>query len=61
VYRWAYNQLKKQREKVKDELITFVGERFEDMRFMKRCREIEFVKFSRHVFKKLTKENIEWS
>ena len=26
VYRWAYNQLKKQREKVKDELITFVGE-----------------------------------
>jgi hypothetical protein len=26
VYRWTYNQLKKQREKVKDELITFIGE-----------------------------------
>ncbi|TEB11970.1 DEAD/DEAH box helicase family protein [Pelotomaculum propionicicum] len=26
VYRWAYNQLKNQREKVRDELVTFVGE-----------------------------------
>jgi len=26
VYRWAYNQLKSQPEKVKDELITFLGE-----------------------------------
>ena len=26
VYRWAYVQLKRQREKVKDELLTFVGE-----------------------------------
>ena len=34
--------------------------RFEDMRFMKRCREIEFVEFNRHVFKKLTKEDIAW-
>jgi superfamily II DNA or RNA helicase len=34
--------------------------RFEDMRFMKRCREIEFVEFNRYVFKKLTKEDIEW-
>lgn len=34
--------------------------RFEDMRFMKRCREIEFVEFNKHVFKKLTKEDIEW-
>ena len=32
--------------------------RFEDMRFMKRCREIEFVEFNRFVFKKLTKEDI---
>lgn len=34
--------------------------RFEDMRFMKRCREIEFVEFNKHVFKKLAKEDIEW-
>lgn len=34
--------------------------RFEDMRIMKRCREIEFVEFNKHVFKRLTKEDIEW-
>ncbi len=34
--------------------------RFEDMRFMKRCSEIEFVEFNRHVFKKLTQEDIAW-
>lgn len=26
VYRWAYNQLKSQRDRVKDELVTFIGE-----------------------------------
>ncbi len=34
--------------------------RFEDMRFMKRSREIEFVEFNRHVFKKLTNKDIAW-
>jgi|LSQX01.2.fsa_nt_gb superfamily II DNA or RNA helicase len=34
--------------------------RFEDMRFMKRCREIELVQFNKYVFKKLTKEDIAW-
>ncbi len=34
--------------------------RFEDMRFMKRCREIEYVEFNRHIFKKLNKKDIEW-
>jgi hypothetical protein len=34
--------------------------RFEDMRFMKRCREIEYVEFNRHIFKKLTKKEIKW-
>jgi type I site-specific restriction endonuclease len=34
--------------------------RFEDMRFMKRCRDIEYVEFNRHVFRKLTKEDVEW-
>ena len=34
--------------------------RFEDMRFMKRSREIEFVEFSKYVFKKLTKDDIAW-
>ena len=26
VYRWAYSQLKNQRDKVKDEIVTFVGD-----------------------------------
>lgn len=34
--------------------------RFEDMRFMKRCREIEFVEFNKYVFKKLTQEELAW-
>jgi superfamily II DNA or RNA helicase len=34
--------------------------RFEDMRFLKRCREIEYVEFNRHVFKRLTMEEKEW-
>lgn len=34
--------------------------RFEDMRFMKRCREIEYVELNKHIFKKLTKEEIQW-
>jgi superfamily II DNA or RNA helicase len=34
--------------------------RFEDMRFMKRCREIENVEFNRHLFKKLSDKEINW-
>ena len=30
--------------------------RFEDMRFMSRCRDIEYVEFNRHVWKRLTGE-----
>ena len=34
--------------------------RFEDMRFMKRCREIEYVEFNGYIFKKLSKKEITW-
>ena len=34
--------------------------RFEDMRFMNRCKEIEYVEFNRHIFKKLSMEEKEW-
>jgi len=34
--------------------------RFEDMRFMSRCRDIEYVEFNRHVWKRLTTEEKEW-
>ena len=34
--------------------------RFEDMRFMSRCRDIEYVEFNRYVWKKLTGEEMAW-
>ena len=34
--------------------------RFEDMRFMKRCREIEYIEINRYIFKKLSKTDINW-
>lgn len=34
--------------------------RFEDMRFMNRCKEIEYVEFNRHIFKKLSTEEKDW-
>lgn len=34
--------------------------RFEDMRFMKRSRDIECVEINKHIFRKLTKEDICW-
>jgi len=34
--------------------------RFEDMRFMKRSAEIEYVEFNKHIFKKLTQAEIDW-
>ncbi len=34
--------------------------RFEDMRFMSRCRDIEYVEFNRHVWKRLTMEEKAW-
>ena len=34
--------------------------RFEDMNFMKRSKNIEYVELNRHIFKKLTKEEIDW-
>ncbi len=34
--------------------------RFEDMRFMSRCRDIEYVEFNRHVWKKIASEEKKW-
>ncbi len=48
------------RKDVEKNIFANPFKRFEDMRFMKRCREIEYVEFNRHVFRKLTKDDIEW-
>lgn len=45
---------------VERNIFTNPFKRFEDMRFMKRCRELEFVEFNKHVYNKLTEEDIEW-
>lgn len=34
--------------------------RFEDMRFMNRCRDVEYVEFNRYVFKRLTQGEVDW-
>lgn len=48
------------RKEVERNIFANPFKRFEDMRFMKRSREIEFVEFNRHVFKKLTCEDKQW-
>ncbi|KUO63253.1 MAG: hypothetical protein APF84_01805 [Gracilibacter sp. BRH_c7a] len=48
------------RKEVERNIFQNPFKRFEDMRFMKRSREIEHVEFSRHVFRKLTREEIGW-
>jgi len=45
---------------VERNIFTNPFKRFEDMRFMKRCREIEYIELNRHIFKKLTIEDINW-
>lgn len=34
--------------------------RFEDMKFMKKSKDIEYVEFNKYVFKRLTDKEIEW-
>ena len=48
------------RKEVERNIFQNPFKRFEDMRFMKRSREIEYVEFNRYVWKKLTKEEIGW-
>lgn len=48
------------RKEAERNIFTNPFKRFEDMRFMKRSRVIEFVEFNRHVFKKLTNDDIAW-
>lgn len=48
------------RKDVEKNIFANPFKRFEDMRFMKKCREIEFVEFNRYVFKKLSDKDINW-
>ena len=48
------------RNDVERNIFTNPFKRFEDMRFMKRARDIEYVEFNRHIYKKLTSEEKAW-
>ena len=48
------------RKDVERNILSNPFKRFEDMRFMKRCRDVEYVEFNHHVFKRLTDEEKRW-
>ncbi|MDW7678272.1 MAG: hypothetical protein SCK57_11480 [Bacillota bacterium] len=48
------------RKDVERNILSNPFKRFEDMRFMKRCRDVEYVEFNHHVFKRLTEEEKRW-
>lgn len=48
------------RKDVKRNIFTNPFKRFEDMRFMNKCREIEYVEFNKHVFNRLSEQEINW-
>ena len=55
-----YYKGKYTRKDVERNIFSNPFKRFEDMRFVKRCKEIEYVKFSRYIFKKLSDIDIKW-
>ena len=48
------------RKEVERNIFSNPFKRFEDMRFVKRCKNIEYVEFNRHIFKKLNETEIKW-
>ena len=48
------------RNSVRNNILSNPFKRFEDMRFMKRCKEIEYVEFNPLIFKKLKEREKEW-
>ena len=48
------------RKEVERNILTNPFKRFEDMNFMKRSRDIEYIEISRHITKKLSDKDIKW-
>lgn len=48
------------RKEVERNIFTNPFKRFEDMNFMKRSKDIEYIDINRHIIKKLTNEEIQW-
>lgn len=48
------------RKEVERNIFSNPFKRFEDMRFMARCKDIEYVEFNRYIFRKLKRSDIDW-
>jgi len=48
------------RKDVERNIFSNPFKRFEDMRFMNRCRDIEYVEFNRHVWKRTKQGEKDW-
>lgn len=48
------------RKDVERNIFSNPFKRFEDMRFMKRSKDLEYVEFNRHIFQKLTERDVKW-
>jgi superfamily II DNA or RNA helicase len=49
-----------ERSEVERNIFSNPFKRFEDMRFLKRSKELEYVEFNRHIWKKLSEEDKVW-
>ena len=48
------------RKEVEKNMFSNPFKRFEDMNFMKRNKDLEFIEINRHIMKKLSKDEIKW-
>ena len=48
------------RKEVERNILSNPFKRFEDMNFMRKSSDLEYIELSRHIFKKLKAEEIEW-
>lgn len=48
------------RKEVERNISSNPFKRFEDMNFMKRSKDVEYIEISRHIMKKLTEDEIDW-
>lgn len=48
------------RKEVEQNIFSNPFKRFEDMNFMKRNKDLEFIEISRHIIKKLSKDEVKW-
>ncbi|KYH34341.1 UvrABC system protein B [Clostridium tepidiprofundi DSM 19306] len=55
-----YNHDILERKDIRKNILSNPFKRFEDMRFMEKCKDIEYVRFNRYIWKKLNDEDKEW-